>query len=173
MDGGFGFVIDDHRLFGSEAHTAPFAQFVLGKTVVGIADGPDDSPVEIGKAPDIVINDAVAIHQKRVHRKIPAHHVEMHIVGIDHRRRVSAVGILQIPSKGGDFVHASRQHNADGTEARPGVDDIVKPMGHLVGQGIRRQVEIFGHLAEKHIPDGASHNIELFISLFKKIKQIV
>ncbi len=89
---------------GCEADGAKHAEFVFGKTTLRVADGADDSGIEIGAAAD-EIEDLVGggVEHHAVDSEVAALDVLARIFGEAYFVGTAAIGVAYVEAEGGDF----------------------------------------------------------------------
>ena len=108
------FVVESRR----ESHRPQHAQFVFGKALLRIANGANDSGLEIVAAVDI-IEDFVRqrIEQQAIDREIAAQHVFARIFAEADFVGMTAIGVAKIGAEGSDLnnLRPARRHKVRGS----------------------------------------------------------
>src|SRR6185312_6618259 len=154
--------IDFEAEAGGEAHGAQHAKVVLAKSFKWIADRPDDAVIEVGAASNIVdYFAAFRVHEKRVDCKVAAENVVARIGFMRDRFGAAPVAICVIAAEGSHLnrsriggVFSGNQHDS---ELRPYELRPRKQGENAVGGGVRGDIEIASHAAQKNVANAAAH----------------
>ena len=165
QDGFVGRVFDGKSGSGGVADDANHSNRILLKPLIGVADGPDDPPLQVRHPTDVIQDGEICdIIEKTVHRHVSAQ-------GILRRRSKTVCPydlpffclyffkFRSTPERGDlDDLSSSKKH-MDQSESTTDDPAILKEGINLMRVGIGGHVEILRNLFEKKVPNASAHEI--------------
>ena len=147
---------------GCEAACAQHAQGVLRESLIGVAYGTDQAPVQVASAVVVVDDGAVeSVRGECVDREVPP--LEIALQRPDERDAVgmARVGIAAFASEGGHLIALSSETDGHRSVLEPGGYDMVGEHGHdLVRSCIRGEVIIVVRYAHQVVAHRPAYQVE-------------
>ena len=149
---------------GGEADGTEQAEFVLGKALGGISNGPQQPSLEV-PTPSDKIEDLLPdrVKEKTIHREVAPERVPLGI-GVGDALGVAAVVVGSVTTEGGDLDLGIRFQDDDHSELHPDGNRPGEEGLDLFGAGVGRHIVVVGCQAKEAVADAATR-IECLESL--------